>query len=103
MSRIQRVLWHEGMLLLPQHFQQADRHLDARLGTVLGLSQRYPSGFTRLVIDSEALANQQLKLIEATGILPDGLPFDIPAGDGAPSARPIALSPSHLRAKSGRA
>jgi type VI secretion system protein ImpJ len=97
MNRTQRVLWHEGMLLLPQHFQQADRHLDARLGTVLALGQRHPSGFTRLVIDSEALANQQFKLIEAAGILPDGLPFDIPAGDGAPAARPIALAPTQDR------
>ncbi|MBA3697952.1 MAG: type VI secretion system baseplate subunit TssK [Planctomycetes bacterium] len=97
MSRIQRVLWHEGMLLLPQHFQQADRHLDARVGAALALSQRHPTGFTRLVIDNEALANQQLKLIEAAGILPDGLPFDIPAGDGAPAARPITLGPTQER------
>jgi type VI secretion system protein ImpJ len=93
MGRTQRVLWHEGMLLLPQHFQQADRHLEARLGSVLGLAQRHPAGFTRLAIDNEALANQQLKLVDAAGILPDGLPFDIPAGDGAPAARPLALPP----------
>ena len=80
MSRIQRVLWHEGMLLLPQHFQQADRHVDARLSTLLALCQRHPTGFTRLTIDGEALANQQLKLIDAAGILPDGLPFDIQVG-----------------------
>ncbi len=97
MSRIQRVLWHEGMLLLPQHFQQADRHLDARLSALLLLAQRHPSGFTRLIIDGEALANQQIKLIDAAGILPDGLPFDIPAGDSAPAARPITLAPSQER------
>jgi type VI secretion system protein ImpJ len=93
MSRIQRVLWHEGMLLLPQHFQQADRHLDARLATLLALAQRHPFGFTRLTVDNEALANQQIKLVDAAGILPDGLPFDIPTGDNAPSARPISLPP----------
>lgn len=97
MSRTQRVLWHEGMLLLPQHFQQADRHLDARLATQLMLIQRHPSGFSRLTLDGEALANQQIKLLEATGILPDGLPFDIPAGDSAPAARPLTLAPNQER------
>jgi type VI secretion system protein ImpJ len=97
MSRHQKVLWHEGMLLLPQHFQQADRHLDARLHTALALAQRHPAGFTRLVIDGEALANQQLKLIEAAGVLPDGMSFEIPLGDAAPPARPIALAPGQER------
>lgn len=97
MSRLQRVLWHEGMLLLPQHFQQADRHLETRLATLLALAQRHHAGFIRLQVDSEALGNQQLKLVEAVGILPDGLPFDLPLGDAAPAARPIALQPGQDR------
>ena len=31
MEYVQRVLWHEGMFITPNHFQQADRHAEAVL------------------------------------------------------------------------
>ena len=97
MTHSQKVLWHEGMLLLPQHFQQADRHTAAGLRGVLAQAQAYAYGVSRLAIDSEALINQQFKVTDAAGIFPDGLAFDIPADDAAPLARPITLAAGRER------
>ncbi len=93
----QKVLWHEGMLLLPQHFQQADRHVAANLRRVLEQAQAHAYGFTRLAIDHEALARGQFRLLDAAGLLPDGLAFDIPGDDASPLARPVAIPPAKDR------
>jgi type VI secretion system protein ImpJ len=93
----QKVLGHEGMLLLPQHFQQADRHAAANLRRVLEQAQAHAHGFTRLTIDTEALARGQFRLLDAAGLLPDGLAFDIPSDDAAPLARPVVIPPTKDR------
>ena len=49
-----------------------------------------PWGFQRLRIDQQALATGTVTLSEASGILSDGLLFDIPESDAAPSPRSIA-------------
>jgi type VI secretion system protein ImpJ len=48
-----------------------------------------PWGFTRLELDREALAAGSLALSDAAGLMPDGLPFDIPAADAAPAPKPL--------------
>jgi type VI secretion system protein ImpJ len=89
MAASHKVLWHEGMLLLPQHFQQADRHHEAVLRQLL--SQLIPHGYglAQLAIDGEALAHEQFKLISCSGIMPDGTPFDLPPSDASPLSRPV--------------
>src|SRR5262249_34312991 len=49
-----------------------------------------PWGFRRIRIDQTALAAGSLALSEASGILPDGLLFDIPSSDAPPPAKPLA-------------
>jgi type VI secretion system protein ImpJ len=102
MKGLQRVVWSEGMLVSPQHLQQADlyheRMLDCRLGAITPLSW----GITSVQIDAGALAAEQLVVSRFSGILPDGLPLDFKAGDSeAPAARAIGANfPPALEGKS---
>lgn len=89
MSRMQKVLWTKGVLLTPQHLQAQDRYLEDQLRFQLSAVAYNPWGFRRLEIDREALGGGVLSLAEAAGILPDGLPFDIPGSDPAPAPRPL--------------
>ncbi|MEI9970639.1 MAG: type VI secretion system baseplate subunit TssK [Ignavibacteriota bacterium] len=47
-----------------------------------------PWGFRRLRIDQSALATGTITISEASGILSDGLLFDIPESDAAPLSAP---------------
>jgi type VI secretion system protein ImpJ len=88
------------MLVSPQHLQQADlyheRLLDCRLAATAALSW----GINSVEIDAGALAADQLVVSRFAGMLPDGLPLDIKAGDPeAPAARPIGANfPAQLPA-----
>jgi type VI secretion system protein ImpJ len=93
MKGLQRVVWSEGMLVSPQHMQQADlyheRVLDCRLTATTALGW----GITAVQVDSGALAADQLVLSRFAGVLPDGLPLDFKSGDPeAPAARPIGAN-----------
>lgn len=89
MSRMQKVLWTKGVLLTPQHLQAQDRFLEDQLHFQLSALSYSPWGFSRLEIDREALGGGVLSLSKAAGLMPDGLPFEVPAADPAPSPRPI--------------
>ena len=80
-----KVIWSEGMLLQPQHFQQHDRYLENLIqqkSTGLGL---YNWGFSALQLDEDLLAQGKVGIKSAKGIMPDGTPFDVPFNDQAPT------------------
>ncbi|KPB71111.1 type VI secretion system baseplate subunit TssK [Pseudomonas cannabina] len=81
-----KVIWQEGMLLRPQHFQHNDRYYDHQLRVRTQLAGPYNWGFTALEIDPQFLSSGQIVLAQASGILPDGSIFDIRDRD-----RPLAL------------
>lgn len=83
------MLWTKGVLLTPQHFQLQDRFLEDVVGFKLGTVSFSPWGFVRLEVDREALAAGSLALSSAAGLLPDGLPFDIPGSDAVPAPKPL--------------
>jgi type VI secretion system protein ImpJ len=84
MKRLQPVIWTKGTFLSPQHLQLQDRFLENLLQFQLeGLSFR-PWGFRSLQLSQEALAAGSFGISRASGILPDGLLFEIPDSDGAP-------------------
>lgn len=74
----QRVVWSEGMFLRSQHFQQQDRHIEHLLRSVTGGLVSYPWGFRTLALNSSLLETGRLAIVEATGVLMDGTPFQIP-------------------------
>jgi len=86
MSWYSKVVWSEGLFLRPQHFQQQDRYhewlLEAR---ARGLGGHF-WGFLQLELDEAALLTGKVALARASGVLPDGTPFDFPAAHPAPEA-----------------
>jgi len=89
MRQMQPVLWTKGVLLSPQHFQTQDRFLEDLLEFQLSALAFCPWGFQRLEIDREALASGSFGLSAASGILPDGLLFDMPQSEGLPGPKPL--------------
>jgi type VI secretion system protein ImpJ len=89
MRQMQPVLWTKGVLLSPQHLQTQDRFLEDLLQFQLASLTFAPWGFQRLELDREALASGTLAVAAAAGLFPDGLLFDFPGADDAPSPKPL--------------
>lgn len=89
MKRLQPVIWSKGTFLSPQHLQLQDRFIESTLEFDLASLSFRPWGFNQLRIDHEALAAGSFKVVAASGLFPEGLPFDIPASDAAPPPKPL--------------
>jgi type VI secretion system protein ImpJ len=90
MKRLQPVIWTKGTFLSPQHLQLQDRFLENLLQFHLEALSFRPWGFRSLQISQEALAAGSLGVSSASGIMPDGLLFDIPASDATPPPKQLA-------------
>jgi type VI secretion system protein ImpJ len=89
MRQLQHVIWSKGVFLTPQHLQSQDRYLEDLLQFQLQSCSSHLWGLSRLQIDRKRLVDGQFCLLEASGILPDGMLFDIPDADAAPPPRAI--------------
>ncbi len=89
MSRSHKVVWSEGLFLTPHLFQQLDRYHENLLHFRLMPLTPFYWGLSDLEIDKEALPNNFFTLSRCSGIMPDGLPIQIPDGDKPPDTRPI--------------
>ncbi len=89
MRQMQPVLWTKGVLLTPQHLQVQDQFLEDLLEFQRSALAFAPWGFARLELDRGALASGTVSLLDAAGILPDGLPFDAPGADALPPPRSL--------------
>src|SRR6185503_17942295 len=87
MSRTRNVIWSEGLFLTPQLFQQADRYRDSQLHFRVKPLTAFHWGLTDLEVDRDGLENGFFTLYRCSGVLPDGLPVQIPDEDTAPQAR----------------
>lgn len=81
-----KVVWSEGMHLAQHHFQAQSRYFEASAASALAHLSFRPYGFTRLSLDEEAIREGRVVLVEARGVMPDGLPFDFSQGDSLPPA-----------------
>jgi len=89
-----KVVWSQGMFLLPHHFQQEARHVEYALDMRLRATGAHAWGFFDLALDQGLLAIGRIGITRASGILPDGTPFSIPTHD----AQPMALDvPADMR------
>jgi type VI secretion system protein ImpJ len=85
------------MDLGPHHVQAQSRYFeDSVRFAVTGLCFA-PYGLMGWELDREALHNGTVSLIHARGILPDGVPFQMPDCDPAPAAREISELFSPIR------
>lgn len=87
MATADRVVWDEGMLLLPQHFQQWDRYVDAMMRRRAAMLTPRHWGLTTLVFDHDALLAGELGLKAIAGVLPSGFLFEAPSPDPLPVPR----------------
>jgi len=90
-KRADRVLWGEGLLVCPQHFQQHDLFLDADIQARTQWPNPYGWGLSRVDLDPAALKTGSLQVRALRAILPSGLVLELDEGDpDLPPARPIA-------------
>lgn len=84
MSLHHRVIWTQGLFLQPHHFQQEARFVEHLVDARLRAASPYAWGFAELVIDEARLAQGELALVRAAGVLPEGTPFSMPDADALP-------------------
>jgi len=89
MKFLSRVVWSEGMHLGPHHFQTQSRYFEDTLWFLSSHLRQHPWGFLHFSLDSEALRNGLAVLTVASGIMPDGLIFELPECDQVPEAASI--------------
>ncbi|CAB3769660.1 type VI secretion system baseplate subunit TssK [Paraburkholderia solisilvae] len=87
--RIDKPLWHEGLILTQQHFQQQERWAEFSLRQFTSAALVEPWGTLGVEIDEEALAGGRLKLTRLQLRFPDGTPFDTTVADALPPARDL--------------
>ena len=73
----EKVVWQEGMFLSPQHFQQQERYVERYSRQLFTALHPGHAGFTSLSIDPAQLKAGKLFLREASGLFPDGTPFQL--------------------------
>jgi type VI secretion system protein ImpJ len=76
------IQWHEGMLLVPQHFQQLSLRQEELLHYHLGRLAPFHWGVTELRNDSALLVNGTYRVTQLEGVMPDGLIFSHSAQAG---------------------
>jgi type VI secretion system protein ImpJ len=89
MSPAQRVVWSDGLFLMPSHFQQLERWVERLVDARVAGAPAGGWGFTHLRLDAAAAAGGRVGLAAARGVMPDGTPFAVP--DDAPVPPPIEL------------
>ena len=89
MSRYRKIVWNEGMLLTPHHFQQWDNYHEELLNSRLASLNPYEWGVLDLQVNRESVANGVFDLVRCRAVMPDGLLLTIPETDAAPDPRPV--------------
>jgi type VI secretion system protein ImpJ len=80
-----RIQWHEGMFLTPQHFQQESARVDALIGWHALAGQPAAWGVRRLDVDEAHLGGGLLRIGAVEAIMPDGMAvrYDAARAQGA--------------------
>ena len=89
MSKYRKIVWNEGMLLTPHHFQQWDNYYEELLNSRISSIKPYEYGILDLHINREAVANGNFQIINCRAVLPDGLLVNFPDTEAVPDLRPV--------------
>lgn len=89
MSKYRKVVWNEGMLLTPHHFQQSDNYHEELLNSLIRSVISYGYGVLDLQINHDAIANGNFQVTNCYAVLSDGLVINFPDRDVAPDLRPV--------------
>ncbi|MEC9046763.1 MAG: type VI secretion system baseplate subunit TssK [Planctomycetota bacterium] len=85
-----RVVWDEGMLLVPQHFQQWSRFLEGEMRRRAAIASPFFFGLSAIEVDDTAIESGEFALHRLAGVLPNGFLFESPNPDPLPPARRFA-------------
>jgi type VI secretion system protein ImpJ len=77
------------MYLGPHHFQVQSRYFEDSLQFAASSLWFAAYGLAGVELDADALQNGTISLLHARGILPDGLPFNMPEGEPLPAVHAI--------------
>jgi type VI secretion system protein ImpJ len=86
-----KVLWGEGLLLRPQHFQRQDQYHEHRLHKSINAVHPYAWGVEQLQVDREALASNMLRILALSVRFQDGELYDAPGVDDLPGTVDLSL------------
>lgn len=89
MHQAQKVVWSEGMLLGPHHFQQAERYYETLLVERFRESSPFAWGFVECQMNQDALQGGCVEVLSCRGVMPDGLVIRAPDCDALPNPRPV--------------
>jgi type VI secretion system protein ImpJ len=88
-----KVLWGEGLLLRPQHFQRQDQYHEHRLHKSIRAVHPYAWGVEQLQVDREALANNVLRVLALSLRFQDGELVEAPGADELPASIDLSQLP----------
>jgi type VI secretion system protein ImpJ len=88
-----KILWGEGLLLRPQHFQRQDQYHEQRLHKSVHALQPYAWGVERLEVDRDALGSNVLRILALALRFPDGELVDAPGADELPASVDLSQLP----------
>jgi type VI secretion system protein ImpJ len=89
MSRNRKIVWNEGMLLTPHHFQQWDNYYEELLSSRLSSLTAYEWGVLDLQVNREAVSNGSFQIVRCRAVMPDGLSVNFPLVDVAPDMKQV--------------
>ena len=89
MSKYRKIVWNEGMLLTPHHFQQWDNYFDGQLTSRVQSAMQYDYGVLDLQVNNEAIANGNFQLTVCRAVMSDGLVVNVPDAEAVPDLRPV--------------
>lgn len=88
-----RIQWHEGMLLSPQHFQQASSRLDSLVAWHTLLAAPFAWGVRRLKIDAGLLPAGIVRVLQLEAVMPDGTSVSFFADNALHGTLELSLAP----------
>lgn len=97
MSKYRKIVWNEGMLLTPHHFQQWDNYHEDLLNSRVQSILPFEYGVLDLQINNEAIANGNFQITRCRAVLTDGLMINVPDAEAVPDLRPVG---DHFAAES---
>lgn len=89
MSKRSRIMWSEGMFLLPQHFQYQDEYHQRQLTESRHSTSPFHWGVQAVSFDEGALEQGMLRLTRLKMVFPDGTLIDAPQHDPLPPGRDL--------------
>jgi type VI secretion system protein ImpJ len=90
---LDRIEWHEGMLLSPQHFQQESARVDALVGWQGLAVDPTAWGVRGLVVDDTLLPQNRLRITKLEAILPNGVALRYDAASAQGHVLELDLTP----------